>query len=236
MRNFIIYDGVDSRDYGIYISGSEVFNAPAKGYEMQEVPGRSGDLILDNGRYENIELTYPAFAYAQFAIAMREWLSFLLSRNGYCKLADTYHPDEYRLAAFVGPVTVEPTDNLRAGRFDMTFACKPQRFLMSGDDVQTFSASGTIENPTLFPAKPLIQVTGSGAVTIGGVTLTISGAPVSTVTIDCERMDAYAGGANMNRYVKSNTNTFPEIPPGESAITLGAGVASVAITPRWWRL
>ena len=51
MRHSIIFGGVDSADYGIYISGEGVFNAPRRDVEMAAIPGRNGDLALDHGRY-----------------------------------------------------------------------------------------------------------------------------------------------------------------------------------------
>ena len=48
----IIYGGVNSADYGIYITGEAVYNAPERDVEFVEVPGRNGALTLDNERYK----------------------------------------------------------------------------------------------------------------------------------------------------------------------------------------
>ena len=58
------YDGVSSRTYGVYITGEAVYNAPERDVEMITIPGRNGAFALDNGRFENIEVTYRAGIYA----------------------------------------------------------------------------------------------------------------------------------------------------------------------------
>ena len=63
MRNSIIFGGVDSADYGIYIGGEGTFNAPKRDAEMISIPGRNGAFVLDKGRFENIEVKYSAFNY-----------------------------------------------------------------------------------------------------------------------------------------------------------------------------
>ena len=61
--NSITFGGINSADFGIYISGEGVFNAPQRDVEMISVPGRNGAIALDRGRFQNIEVTYPAFNY-----------------------------------------------------------------------------------------------------------------------------------------------------------------------------
>ena len=48
----IIFGGVDSSDYGIYISGTGTYNAPERAVEFVTVPGRNGAIAMDQGRYE----------------------------------------------------------------------------------------------------------------------------------------------------------------------------------------
>lgn len=133
MRNYFILDGVDSRDYGVYISGQGTFSAPKKAYTFYNVPGRNGALLGNEHRLENIEVSYEAFIYTNFDENMAKFRSFLLSLNGYVKLTDSYHPDEYRMAAYDGPFEPEVTAMNDAGSFTITFTCKPQRFLTDGD-------------------------------------------------------------------------------------------------------
>ena len=66
MRNYLLFDGHSSKDYGVYISGLNTFGGAERDVEVISVPGRNGDLTVDNGKYKNIHVTYPAFIYDKF--------------------------------------------------------------------------------------------------------------------------------------------------------------------------
>lgn len=156
MREYFILNGVDSRDFGVYISGQGTFSAPQKAYTFYNIPGRNGAILGSENRLENINVSYEAFIYTDFDNQIAKFRTFLLSQNGYVKLSDSYHPDEYRYAVYQGPFepTVERTND--AGKFVITFNCKPQRYLTSGETVYTWVAGGSQEikgsSITVFPA------------------------------------------------------------------------------------
>ena len=235
MRNWFSFGGLDSRDFGIYISGHGVFNAPARQYEMIEVPGRNGDLIGIERRLSNIQLTYPAFIYSDFKRQMTAMKSAFMSKIGYQKLIDTYYPDEYRMAVFQGGIEVETTDRNDAGQFDLVFNCKPQRYLLTGAEQVDITTSLKLVNPTDCPAKPLIRVYGYGNLGIGSETVTIAN-QFTYVDIDSEMMDCYSGTQNANAYVSFSGNDFPELNPGPIAFTKSSSITQVLVTPRWWQL
>lgn len=235
MRNYFVFDGADSRDFGVYISGQGTFNSPARVYTSQPIPGRNGEIVVSSNRLENVELTYPAYVYTDFRRNLRKLRSFLLSRVGYCRLEDTYQPGEYRMALYRDVLEVNATARNDAGRFDVTFYCKPQRFLLSGAETQVFTAAGSIYNPTMFDSRPLIRVYGTGEVGLGNGTITITAADGYT-DLDCDVMEAYKGTVNKNQYVQLSSLDFPVLPPGETGIALGAGITRVEIIPRWWEV
>lgn len=238
MRNYFTFAGTDSRDLGVYISGSGVYSSPERTYEDITIPGRNGLLLGNERRLENIEVTYPAFVYGNLAQRTEALRSFLLSQIGYKRLEDSYHPDEYRLGFFRGPLEVEPSAVRDAGSFDLTFNCKPQRFLKSGEQTLTFGTSGTVTNPTLFKARPLLRIYGTGTLNIldedgnsnGYITInTASG----YTDIDCEIMEAYKGSASCNGYV-SVGNDFPVLSPGENTLSCSGEITAVDLTGRWF--
>ena len=244
LLNHLTYDGVDSSSFGVFISGDGVFDAPARRGEMVSIPGRNGSIFMDEGVFENITIEYPAFIGTGYESLFRQKLgdlrSWLSSRGNYKRLTDTYHPDEFRLGIFREGLEVDPQHITRAGEFTMKFDCKPQRFLVSGETPQTFAASGSITNPELFPSAPLLEIVGTGTLTIGDYSLEIDANP-GTIYIDADIMEAYSidGGGDL---ISENGNVLyaghkaPRIDPGTIAVTLGAGITSVVITPRWWRL
>ena len=94
MRNYFTFGDVDSRSFGVYISGSNVFGSPEREYNMVEVPGRNGSVILSASRFPNIEVTYPAFIFRNFKTNLVGLRSALQSVTTYQKLTDTYNTDE----------------------------------------------------------------------------------------------------------------------------------------------
>lgn len=235
MRNYLVFDGLDSRDFGVYISGSGVYNSPARVVNALSVPGRNGDLLIPGGKFENIEVTYPAFIYTNFKQNLADFRSALSAVSGYGRLEDTYHTDEYRLAYFAEGIEVDARSQNDAGEFEIIFNCKPQRFLTSGETKQTVSSGGSITNPTRFNSKPLIRVTGYGTLTVGSDVITIAN-NFAYVDIDSEVGDCYHGTDNANASVSFQQNDFPELAPGATGIAYSGHITKVEITPRWWRL
>ena len=111
----------------------------------------------------------------------------------------------------------------------------------TGDITLTYGADPyKLVNPTLFPSKPLLKVTGRGTLSVGDVTLTISGTTSQVLYIDCDIMEVYSitGGQMQpqNSLVTISGNEYPTLQPGATQITLGSGITQVVITPRWWRI
>lgn len=169
------FDNVSSRTYGVYITGQAVYNAPTRDVEMISIPGRNGAFALDKGRFENIEVSYPAGIFADnetdFAEAISDFRNFLCSRNGYVRLTDEYNPNEYRMAIYKSGLEVSPAQ-LKAGEFNIVFDCKPQRWLTSGETAVTVANNGTLTNPTLFESSPLLEVEGRGTIAFNGYEIT----------------------------------------------------------------
>lgn len=210
LLNHLTYDGVDSSDFGVFISGEGAFDAPARRGEMISIPGRNGSLFIDEGVFENITVEYPAFigtGYEElFRTKLGDLRSALSSRGNYKRLTDTYHPDEFRLGVFREGLEVDPQHITRAGGFTMRFDCKPQRFLVEGEYPQLFVTNGMITNPTDFESSPLIKVTGDGTVAIGEngkYRFVVSNNP-GTITIDSESMEAYTPAGTIHPWKDEN--------------------------------
>lgn len=175
----LVFDGEDSRNYGVYITGEAVYNAPGRDVEMVEIPGRNGSFALDKGRFQNIEVTYPAGIFADnetdFAEAISNFRNFLCSRRGYVRLTDEYNPNEYRMAIYKSGLEVSPAQ-LKAGEFTIVFDCKPQRWLTSGESAVSVESGDTLLNPTLFESSPLLAVEGYGTIGFNGYEVEIDDA------------------------------------------------------------
>lgn len=152
----LIFNGKNLEDYGVTVIGRGTYGAPARDIEVVHVPGRNGDVIFDNGGFLNQVITYPECCIEErFAENFAGLRNFLLSTSDYCELRDDYHPEEYRLARFNGPIEpdVHTARNNRSGTFDLSFDCLPQRFLNSGAkfvDVPYFVNQGSEYTARLF--------------------------------------------------------------------------------------
>ena len=197
-------DGASSRTYGVYITGQAVYNAPQREVEMISIPGRNGQLALDKGRFENIEVTYPAGIYADteadFAEAVSNFRNFLCSRDGYVRIEDEYNPNEYRMGVYKSGLEVTPA-MLKAGEFEITFDCKPQRWLKSGETAVTVDSGDVISNPTLFESSPMLEVEGYGTVGFNGYEIEIENGTLGEVDL----WEEYTDGRYRERFTKSVT-------------------------------
>jgi len=235
----IIFNGVSSADYDIQVENPPGYDTPEKDYEIIHIPGRNGDLAIDDGSYKNVVRQYNIAVgstrkhYAMLANSISKWIN---STSGYVRLEDSYEPDYYRLALYREGRSLS---NIRgqAGRTVINFDCKPQRFLKSGDTSVTVVTSGQkLVNPTGFVALPTITVYGSGAAIlgIGGYNITISEIDVS-LTINSDIQDVYKEAVNKNDTV-TLTSGFPVLSSGENEISFTSGITSVVIVPKWWTL
>lgn len=244
MNERLIFNGINSADYGVYISGDAVYNAPERSVEMVSIPGRNGNLAIDNGRFENITVQYPAFCWAEnqsdFAAKLSDFRNAILSAVGYQRLEDDYHPDEYRQAVYKAGLNVDPTQYNRAGEFTIEFDAKPQRFLVSGETATIFTGAGTVTNPTRFASSPMLTVTGTGTVGVGAYSFTLQGSAGQVVYIDCEIMEAWtlSGGVRVpaNDLIQYAGNEFPKLQPGANGIALGSGITRIEVVPRWFKI
>ena len=181
---YFSFDGETSASFGVHITGEGVFNAPKRAVEMVSIPARNGAFALDQGYFENIEVTYKASIVADndadFADAVSGLRNFLCSRTGYCRLEDDYNPTEFRMAVYKSGLEVTPFV-LKTGEFNITFDCKPQRFLKSGESQYVPPSGGTLTNPTLFDAKPLLKVHGYGNIDINGNDIDLENVQVGDV-------------------------------------------------------
>lgn len=246
MRNYFTFNGVDSRDYGIYISGTGRLTIPEKLYDFQNIAGRNGDLIVDAAATpQNDVITYPAFikpfdnrgvpvSYSEMFGKMRSWL---LNVKGYAELRDSYDCKHYRLGAFAGPLSPETTPVLDAGSFDIEFNCKPQRYINDDSEQYVLSAgeSMTVKACPYYHAEPLIRVNRPGTFVVGNNTVTVAaGSYAFPIFIDCRLLECYDyTGESVNRYVTFSTYNFPEISNG---VEIASTDVQITVTPRWYEL
>lgn len=234
------FGGINSADYGVYITGEAVYNAPERAVEQVDIPGRNGAFLMDLGRFENIEVTYPCGIpgddQTDFAEKISEFRNAILSKRGYQRLTDEYNPNEYRMASYVSGMEVEAVEGQQGtvGEFELTFNCKPQRWLVDGETAITVQDGGTLTNPTRFDSEPLLEVEGGGAVSFNGYTITLNdrdtGNVEFTVMNGLVNYDDSSVTIPNNLLNEGDTFTLDSIQSGFSYITQGRSLKSVVTT------
>lgn len=268
----INFNGVptDSKRFSapILVEQPPSYAFPSRDTTFTHVPGRDGDIFVDNGSYNNVKRSYAlaigseSIDYSRLAYELSDWLH---SAKGYAKLTDTYDPDHYCMAAFVDEGTIANILN-NAGRLTVSFNCKPQRYLVTGDDTIELNTSGSaIYNPTMFEARPLIKVygtfTSNATITLHNIlsediptpelleledqVITISKC-TDYVIIDSELMDCYRidnpqtpsqrSIYNANGDVSFSGYSFPVIRKGRTQITWTSPITKLEVIPRWWTI
>lgn len=239
--NWFEYRGIRSSSMGLRIEKKDVFSAPEYDVEFKGIPGRSGDLILPNGRYPNGQVTYSVFLPAKTIqeladkiTAVKAWL--YAQQDRYHILKDSYDSKYYRKAVFAAKLDIEDELN-RIGIFTISFSCHPFRYEIGGGEPIECTASGqAIVNPNAFASKPYIKVYGKGS---GTLTIQSESSNASWhferideyTEVDSEQMNCYKGMALKNDTVSGSG--FPQLYPEENTIAFDGGITKVEIIPRW---
>lgn len=239
------FNGKSSESLGLVIQTPPTYTFPDRDMTSSHVPGRNGDLYIDNNCYKNVERAYSlAKGYAagsSYIDNAEEILSWLTSAKGkYVKLTDTYDPLVYRLALFNMSGSFTDIWN-GALTIPVSFICKPQRFLISGDTpVTTSGATAEIENEYGYPSKPIISVSGlSTAISnvddililsvyndnddiVSSISITKPSGDQSMyniLQIDSENETCIDGNQNdVSYYVGLNGKPFPYLDSGDNTI------------------
>ena len=238
------FNGIASDTKGVYVSTFPSYSVPAKNLETYQIPGRNGNVIYDDGTYQNVDISYDVSIYqpseASLAAAIRKVVTWLHpTTNDYCILSDTYYPSYYRLAICKNAFDV---GNLlqTVGTAKIVFNCRPERFSSVNNKFTVNNTTVSKTNSQGFTSCPSFKATGPQTITINEsdlskkVVITIAnGVGSSTVVnIDGETLNATNNsGVSLNAYVSANA--IPRLYPGTNTIK---STGSVEVDPRWWVL
>lgn len=259
--NYFTFDGLMSKDLGVYCSGNHVYNSSEREYDSVVVPGRNGDLLIGTGRWNGVDITYPCFAYGTeatwptIARNIRNWLGL---PKGYRMLRDTYNPDEFRYAYFKGPLDISSAQ-LKVGSFNVTFRCTPERWLDSGEVITQVKMGEEpfFSNPTGFDTHPLIYVKWGNADIGKGLKISsnlyngnttsfevinlpqVNMSPIIIDTADCTAYDAK--GNNRSSLINGNLYEFIFSSLDNTVLIEGlegytSSTLYIELKPRWWSL
>ena len=236
MLNETFYlDGVDAASAGIHLQKPIVFSEAIPNVESKTIPGRNGALIFDTGSYKNRNGSASCFCLQDdVEAAVSSAGRFLIGGHGYRRLETSDDPNHYWMARVENSPQIEMRLRVLAP-FNISFDCKPQRFLKSGENKTSFTQSGSISNQYGQTALPLITLygNGTGTLTIGDCVVEVKNLD-RVLYLDSDTQNAYNDNGNQNMNV--NAPSFPTLPDGETRIAFSGGINRVEIVPRWWEL
>lgn len=234
----IKFNNRDSTKLGIIVQTPPTYVYPERDIETKHIPGRNGDLVIDNNCFKNVNRTYSIAkvypkniigsrftAYTMCASEINEWLHS--AGADYTILEDDYDPDVYRLAKYSESASF--TDVCEGALIgNITFECKPQRFLKSGLVPEVFGSEVHMTNQSVYDALPLINIRTGGAETDAILLLTTTSSQlesdgivekvVSTITIPSTLTDVWIDSEKQTCYVNHYNSESELIEPGKSSI------------------
>lgn len=235
------FGGFRASEYGIKMREPfTLAGASASFAYNKKILGRNGNLVEWDGSYANRKGTAKCSILDLDACEkFDDFVAGLFESPGYKKLEVDSIPGVYMMAMVeTGPQNAFKRKLLNA--FEITFTCKPQKFLPEGEETITLTESGTINNPTNCTALPLITVygSGSGKISVAGTTVDILSIE-DQITLDCDLMDAYkqtGDAAFENKNSCISAPEFPELTAGANPVSFSGGITKIEIVPRWWKL
>lgn len=256
--NYFVFDGVDSRTFGAIAFFNDVDSSPIKEYTTSVIPGRSGDFLLNDRRFANIAQVYDVVIPTNFETNYANLRAFLLSRDGYCRLEDNSHPDEFYHAYFSEQIKPRVSRDRDIGRFQITFTRKPQRWLKSGENAIALAlnlSNQTVTNPTRFSSYPLlyfhfgtspklnIKVNNTTIVKTNNATAANQYVYIDLETLQCYGRSSATSGTFMyyNQYINYGISDYAKafiLSPGQNTVKLNDidGITSASIIPRWYTI
>ncbi|OGO90345.1 MAG: hypothetical protein A2Y17_12320 [Clostridiales bacterium GWF2_38_85] len=223
-----------SLDKGLIVTNKNAYNGASRDVTFKSVPGRSGDLCIDNKRYNNINIKYDVavlrneYDISELAHNIKGWL---LSEAGYFRLYDSYDVNYFRLASYSDEIDIDE-ELPQFGSSSIKFNCKPFKYSIEGQRSKILTAATNIVNAEYFESSPYIKINGSGTITLYINNASFAFENVDEyIEVDGETKNAYKGTVAQNNHMLSNT--FPTLTPGANNISWTGTVESIEIIPRW---
>lgn len=235
--NQFAYNGTKSfDDMSMIIKSSPVVTTTRRRITSTTIPGRSGDILIDDEGYENFNKTYSVAIIAEnesLNLIINNIKRWLYSNVNYGKLEDTYDKN-YFYRAFVNDAISITQIAHNVAEAEITFNCKAYKYAKDGLQKAVLVSAGELINNEAFSALPQIQLfgKGSGTLNINNRSYYIESC-VDGMILNSEIGQAYT--ADMSTLLNNNIKftNFPTLDSGHNDITWSGNISKVIITPNW---
>lgn len=211
--NSFKFKNISSGAYGIIVQELPPIVHPRMRIDTITIDGRDGEVVNELGFEAYDKSVFIGLKTNQYINQINSWLT------GSGDLVFSNEP------VFIYKASVmEGFEFSRLARFKtavITFRVQPFKYLSS----ETVTDSLMVENLGNVKSLPQITITGNGVVhllinELETCILDIDG----SVTLDCEKQEAYKGGILKNRQM---TGRFPELLPGSNVIAAAGDVTKI---------
>ena len=236
---YFTYKGKSSRDFCLKIKEINNLSSPSRALDIHQVLGRNGDLIVDNGNYNNFTLEITCFidgrpdkngkekSLEELASELKAWLQTDFS---YSPLA--IDDGEFFYEAYLSNSLDISELFTNFAEVLLTFNCKPLK-KKEAEIITITDQLQTIRNEYM-DSEPYMKIYGSGDIIIS-----INNRPLkfknveNYIEVDTELMNCFKGETNQNNRMYSD---FPILTTGENVFSWVGNVTKIEIEPRWVKL
>ena len=246
MRNFT-FGSHQLSEFGGRVLQPITHTVAARSITRVKIYGQSGDEIIDNGSYDNVDFSLkigflPHITQqtaSQLAEAVIAWLAPL--QGAYHTYTDTVKTGYHTRACLTNfnEVVQELRGLLTA---TLKFTREPYWYKNSGTAGITFNNQGLFVNPEIYPSEPVLNLTytGSGSVPVqiafNGVPIeiTMGNRPFNNQILDGVRKQHYCVENGSKIYISNVVP--PDLVPGDNIIAFGTSQVICTLVPNWRRL
>ena len=230
MKYWFKWNGVSCVTKGIRLQGMPEIIRPEERVQHVTIPGRAGDVTLTEGAdiYNSyIQTLSIAVDSAADVAAAEKWL------RGDGNVIFSGQSDLKQKARVINAVTFEKhSKNSTWWEAQVQFYCEPLKEPATSSTIEVTSSGTTVNNPGDVTSRPLITIAGSGnvTVTIGGKTISITGAASGwKIDSDLQWVTNGSGAPQMGVY----TGNFPQFAPGNNTVAWTGSITKLTIDGRW---
>ena len=230
MQDWFEWNGTRCTEYGIYVSEQPSVTIPQERSTQTKIPGRPGTLTTLEGEdvYDEMTLTATCFIRDPALISsIAGWL------KGGGKVTFANRPGGFYHARIANQI---PFEKILRGNphcsFAVNFRCSPPFWYASDvEDVEITTSSYVLVNPGSVYSEPIIQVFGSGDITliINDSFIELEGIEGS-ITLNSVIQETYQGETLLNEKMEGE---FPRLKPGNNLISWTGSVSRLVVTPNW---
>lgn len=225
MIPYFIFNDVNSKDRGVIVNNLPPISKPERSFEEINVPGRNGNLYIDNKCYNSFqyEITCTLMPGSNIR-TIAQWL------NGLGKLTICTELDKFYNVVIKNQIDFEQVYRV-CNEFTIIFDVNPIAYSVREKELTLTNNTQFIIKESTYEIKPYLKISGSG-----NITLTINNKSVvlksiqEYIELDCELEEAFKENENCNSKVECDE--FPILIPGQNSISWIGTVSAIEIRYR----